>query len=335
MNLRTLRCATLAAGLASYAVAHGASVLDLTLKVTPNASNTGGTWDAFADVEDPSSAGLHGIQFDVKATGGATLGTAVSGTPSSFNDLPTGLVAIPSGRGTQSVSAGFHNFFGATDVMPGLDEQFMGAQDNLYHSNPGTGHTNIIFGFGLPGQSGNLAGDTMLTPPWSFPAMIADGTYTGSAGSISISGSPTVTTLMPDQATVVNSGTIGFATHSPDTVNGETVPIGMMQRLPGDVNDDGKVGFDDLVVLARNYGKHNAVWEDGDFNADSIVGFDDLVILARNYGKTATAAELAALDPSVRAEVAQAFAQVPEPSLTPLLLLAGPSLLRRRRGSCR
>lgn len=101
--------------------------------------------------------------------------------------------------------------------------------------------------------------------------------------------------------------------------------------LPGDADLDGMVGFDDLVTLARNYGKNNAKWQDGDFNGDGNVGFDDLVILARNYGKTVTAAELASLSPSFRAEVEQAFADVPEPSVTAFVLLGSTMFLRRRR----
>ena len=56
--------------------------------------------------------------------------------------------------------------------------------------------------------------------------------------------------------------------------------------LYGDANLDGKVGFDDLVLLARNYGKNDANWDQGDFNYDGHVGFDDLVKLARNYGRS-------------------------------------------------
>ena len=55
----------------------------------------------------------------------------------------------------------------------------------------------------------------------------------------------------------------------------------------GDVNLDGKVGFADLVAVARNYGKSGLNWDQGDINYDSSVGFDDLIAVARNYGATA------------------------------------------------
>ena len=100
--------------------------------------------------------------------------------------------------------------------------------------------------------------------------------------------------------------------------------------LPGDANFDGNVGFDDLVTVARHYGQ-NGSWIDGDFDGDGKVDFSDLVIVARNYGHGLTAAELNALDPSVRADVEAAFAQVPEPSSLAPVLLSSLVFVRRRR----
>lgn len=72
-----------------------------------------------------------------------------------------------------------------------------------------------------------------------------------------------------------------FDTITPVVTNGNLVVT-----YPGDANFDGRVGFDDLVTLARNYGQNNATWSTGDFNHDGKVGFDDLVTLARNYGNS-------------------------------------------------
>ena len=92
--------------------------------------------------------------------------------------------------------------------------------------------------------------------------------------------------------------------------------------LPGDANFDRIVGFDDLVILARNYGKSGAHWTDGDFSGDGHVGFEDLVDLARDYGQSLSAAQLAALDAAVPA---------PEPASCMLLLAATCACARRRR----
>jgi len=63
----------------------------------------------------------------------------------------------------------------------------------------------------------------------------------------------------------------------------------------GDVNLDGKVGFADLVAVARNYGKAGLNWDQGDVNYDGAVGFDDLIAVARNYGATAALQSAAAM----------------------------------------
>lgn len=104
------------------------------------------------------------------------------------------------------------------------------------------------------------------------------------------------------------------------------------QMIPGDANLDGKVDFSDLLILAQNYGlSAGAVWGNGDFNSDGGVGFDDLLILAQNYGTGVTPAQLAQLNPGLRADVGRAFAEVPEPGAAAVLSLALVMLSRRRR----
>ena len=92
--------------------------------------------------------------------------------------------------------------------------------------------------------------------------------------------------------------------------------------LTGDVNNDAKVNFTDLVTLAANYNKTSATYSRGDLNRDGKVNFSDLVILAANYNRTLSAAPqvTAALahdtglsstdgitmDPTVSGQIAQA-----------------------------
>lgn len=99
--------------------------------------------------------------------------------------------------------------------------------------------------------------------------------------------------------------------------------------LAGDANLDGTVGFDDLEALARHYGQAGG-WVQGDFDQDGTVDFNDLVILARHYGQSLTSSQVASFDPSFRADVEEAFADVPEPTIPPIIALAGLLTLRRR-----
>lgn len=55
---------------------------------------------------------------------------------------------------------------------------------------------------------------------------------------------------------------------------------------PNGTTADGKVGFEDLVLLAQNYGKTGKTFAQGDADYDGDVDFDDLVLLAQNYGKS-------------------------------------------------
>jgi len=113
-------------------------------------------------------------------------------------------------------------------------------------------------------------------------------------------------------------------------------------RFAADLNNDGSVGFDDLIILARNYGKTGATYEMGDINGDGTIDFSDLLLLAHSYGFGSTASQLASLSPSFRAELEAAMAEnsgafssaVPEPSVLAAFAAVGlPLLPRRRRGA--
>ena len=54
--------------------------------------------------------------------------------------------------------------------------------------------------------------------------------------------------------------------------------------LAGDITRDGAVGFDDLLVLAANYGSTSSTFAHGDLTGDGRVDFDDLLLLAGHYG---------------------------------------------------
>ena len=93
-------------------------------------------------------------------------------------------------------------------------------------------------------------------------------------------------------------------TDSADPLNSGQAANTILLRpaILGNATLTGRVGFNDFVQLARNYGKNNADWAMGDFNYDAKVDFGDLVALARNYNQSGPAATAAALTPAVAAD---------------------------------
>jgi hypothetical protein len=61
--------------------------------------------------------------------------------------------------------------------------------------------------------------------------------------------------------------------------------------LGADGNRDRAVNFEDLLVLARNYGHSGRTFSQGnfDYSADGKVDFNDLLLLARQYNSTVAA----------------------------------------------
>ena len=57
-------------------------------------------------------------------------------------------------------------------------------------------------------------------------------------------------------------------------------------ELSADINLDGKVAFDDFLILAENFAKQNATRDEGDLNGDQTVDFLDFLVLANDFGKT-------------------------------------------------
>ena len=119
------------------------------------------------------------------------------------------------------------------------------------------------------------------------------------------------------------------------TVDGTAVLV--RTTLKGDVNLDGTVNFDDLARLAQNYNNTDGarLWSDGDFTYDGNVNFDDLAAMAQNYNTALPASPLPGAPAAFQADLAQAFAQVPEPStaLVTLLVCGLANQCRRRKSS--
>jgi len=107
--------------------------------------------------------------------------------------------------------------------------------------------------------------------------------------------------------------------------------------VAGDANLDGIVNFLDLVALAQHYGvtvsdqPGGSWWFSGDFTYDGVVNFADLVKMAQNYGGALPDAAVPGAPVGFEADLADAFARVPEPSGWGVTALGTLLIGRRRR----
>ena len=105
----------------------------------------------------------------------------------------------------------------------------------------------------------------------------------------------------------------------------------MQTTIGGDANLDKTVNFDDLLLLAKNYNSTTAYWSQGDFNYDGDVNFDDLLVLAKNYNRSMPTEPIPGASAQFEADMAAAFAAVPEPGSLALVGIAAGAMLGRRR----
>ena len=123
----------------------------------------------------------------------------------------------------------------------------------------------------------------MLNQPAALSAgdVSVTGINVASYGPVTVSGSGTsytITLAQPISAADRVTLTVGNASIASFTRR--------LDILPGDVNDDGMVDFNDLVVLARDFNQSGATPAQGDLTGDGMVNFDDLVVLARGFGQS-------------------------------------------------
>ena len=89
-----------------------------------------------------------------------------------------------------------------------------------------------------------------------------------------------------------------------------------VQKINGDADFSGDVGFLDFLTLANNFGKEDIAWSGGNFVPDGSVAFTDFLTLANNFGKSS--------------DGEAAAASVPEPSTIAVLIVGLVGLLPRR-----
>lgn len=74
----------------------------------------------------------------------------------------------------------------------------------------------------------------------------------------------------------------------------------------GDLNGNGEVGFDDFLVVSKNFGAPGNYMQ-GDINLDGKVGFGDFLILSGNFGDANDTAVVAVPEPSFNRALALAI----------------------------
>jgi autotransporter-associated beta strand protein len=118
--------------------------------------------------------------------------------------------------------------------------------------------------------------------------------------------------------------------------NIDTSAVLVRTTLYGDANLDGATDFLDLAKLAQNYNttvkdNSDSWWTRGDFNYDGNVDFLDLALLAQNYNTALPSQAIPGASAAFEADLARAFASVPEPGTLGLMSAAALALLTRRR----
>jgi fibronectin-binding autotransporter adhesin len=129
---------------------------------------------------------------------------------------------------------------------------------------------------------------------------------------------------------------LAFTNGTTDTFMGTTVDkntVVARYTLSGDVNLDGTVDFLDLARLAQSYNVTDGTrqWSTGDVNYDGNTDFLDLAKLAQNYNTALPTEPIPGAPANFEADLARAFAAVPEPGTISILGIGALALLARRR----
>jgi fibronectin-binding autotransporter adhesin len=281
-----------------------------------------GSGNGLTNVALPSgSAWAHNLHVDANATLGVDGVTVNNGT------TPT----VVSGLGTLNTGTGVTFATGVT-VAPGA----AGVAGTLAAKGNAKLNTGAILKAEITGatygslrstDNVDITGSTLTVTPTNVTAgahrwdVVATDTDANGAGSVV--GKFGTLNLPANESG--NLGRIWSVVYEPTKV-----AVGF--TIGGDANYDGTVNFGDLLILAKNYNQTNTQWTQGNFTGDNLVNFSDLLVLAKNYNQAAPA-DIPGASAAFEADVAAAFAAVPEPGTLGLVGLGVAGLLggRRRR----
>ncbi|MDB5323893.1 MAG: outer rane autotransporter barrel protein [Phycisphaerales bacterium] len=236
--------------------------------------------------------------------------------------------------GTTTVSAGALVF--ATNYTTGQSLDVADGAIARLASSAATPHNVVLKTAALNTHaSGTLdLTDNKLIIPGGDPAAVAALVKSGyRAGAWDGPGIGTTAATPRTSLGIARADDIGYVGK---TFGGVSVAAGdvlVMYTLVGDANLDGAVDFLDLARLAQSYnvadGKRQ--WSNGDYDYNGNVDFLDLAKLAQNYNTALPGAAIPGAPLGFEADLARAFASVPEPSLLGLLGTCALAVGGRRR----
>jgi hypothetical protein len=188
----------IAAALALAAL--GSSALAAPVAVTYTINASGGTWQAFAQVTGDTSrtSGIATLLFSVNGSGGAAVTGSSLDLPRSF-DYSSDTTGFDFGRSNGAVAGG-----NSTNIGAGQSGTTNYTSDN----SGGPAINNVFTGIGMSAGS-TINGLTSGTLSWSDPIQIAHGTYSGTAGSLTVTGLTAGAALLP--STLPTPGAPGAA----------------------------------------------------------------------------------------------------------------------------
>lgn len=234
--------------------------------------------------------GTPGLQISVGASGDTLLHTDTTAGDGFFADV-----------NTSGLTAGSHTYYAVARDAAGLSSGTVSATSSITVPTGPMPYYSTVFidqplraFFLFPEDVGNSLGLNDITVTnLSTGAAVQVHSFTWDAANRAaifyMNNAPADGSY---RVTLIGSGIWSSTTNTPMSSNASVD----FRIFRGDANHDGSVNFDDLLILARNYGKTGQTFTNGnfDFSADGSVNFNDLLLLAKSYGTTLPAAPAAA-----------------------------------------
>ncbi len=259
----------------------------------------------------PGGAASLSVGSGASITVGSTLRLFSAGT---IDLVPGGSIAV--GSTSAAAASTLRIFAGGTLFGSGLVK---GALVNEGQLNPGNS-TGTLSVTGTLLTAGTM--NFEINTPTDFDKIALGGAAT-LGGTLALMPAPGLNLLAGQRLDVLTAGAVSgqFSTVTGNRIDAthwlallkSPTKLSLALAVSGDATLDGIVNFDDLLILAQNYGQSgpNFDWKRGNFDGNTSVNFDDLLALAQHYGQSALQPSTTRSD--FAADWALAQALVPEP----------------------